>query len=37
MKKEKISKVIGELADRHIEDALYCEKKIFFEGKLKKV
>jgi len=32
MKKEKISKVIGELADRHIEDALYCEKKIFFEG-----
>lgn len=32
MKKEKISKVIGELADRHIEDALYCEKYLFFEG-----
>lgn len=32
MKREKISMVIGELADRHIEDALYCEKHMFFGG-----
>lgn len=29
MKKEKISMVIGELADRHIEDALHYEKHVF--------
>ncbi len=32
MKKEKISMVIGELADRHIEDALHCEQHVFFRG-----
>lgn len=32
MKKEKISQVIGELADRHIEDALYWEQHMFFGG-----
>ena len=30
MKKEKISMVIGELADRHIEDALYFEENVYF-------
>ena len=31
MKQEKISKIIGELADHHIEDALYCKKQRFFD------
>lgn len=32
MKKEKISEVIGELADRHVKDALCCEQNIFHRG-----
>ncbi len=32
MKKEKISMVLGELADRHIEDALYCEQHAYSGG-----
>ncbi len=32
MKKEKISMVMGELADRHIKDALHCEQHVSFGG-----
>ena len=29
MKRKKISQIMGELADRHIEDALYCGQRMF--------
>ncbi|MCM1179741.1 MAG: hypothetical protein NC347_05770 [Clostridium sp.] len=32
MKREKISMIIGELADRHIEDALHCEQHTLWRG-----